>query len=92
MVSGPRRQLHRYGLRAAPRSEPMPSISLADAVERARSATVRLRVHDGHGYGAGTGTIIDTHGEEALVLTCGHLFRETQGKGKIEKDACIAEQ
>ena len=59
---------------------------LADAVERARAATVRLRVHDGHGYGAGTGTIIDTHGEEALVLTCGHLFRETDGKGKIEVD------
>jgi hypothetical protein len=50
---------------------------------------VRLRVHDGHGYGAGTGTIIDTHGEEALVLTCGHLFRETQGKGKIEVDLFI---
>ena len=67
----------------------MPSVSLADAVERARSATVRLRVHDGHGYGAGTGTIIDTHGEEALVLTCGHLFRETQGKGKIEVDLYV---
>ena len=74
---------------AATRSEPMPSVSLADAVERARAATVRLRVHDGHGYGAGTGTIIDTHGEEALVLTCGHLFRETQGKGKIEVDLYV---
>ncbi len=74
---------------AAPRSEPMPSVTLADAVERARSATVRLRVHDGHGYGAGTGTIIDTHGEEALVLTCGHLFRETQGKGKVEVDLYV---
>ncbi len=74
---------------AATRSEAMPSASLADAVERARAATVRLRVHDGHGYGAGTGTIIDTHGEEALVLTCGHLFRETQGKGKIEVDLYV---
>jgi hypothetical protein len=67
----------------------MPSVSLADAVERARAATVRLRVHDGHGYGAGTGTVIDTHGDEALVLTCGHLFRETQGKGKIEVDLYV---
>jgi hypothetical protein len=74
---------------AAPRSEPMPSVSLADAVERARAATVRLRVHDGHGYGAGTGTIIDTHGDEALVMTCGHLFRENGGKGKIEVDLYV---
>lgn len=75
-----------------PASEPMPSMSLADAIERARAATVRLRVHDGQGYGTGTGTIIDTHGEEALVLTCGHLFRETQGKGKIEVDLFMAGQ
>ena len=73
-----------------PRSEPMPSLSLADAVQRAQAATVRLRVHDGHGFGAGTGTIIDTHGDEALVLTCGHLFRETKGQGKIEVDLFVA--
>lgn len=72
-----------------PRSEPMPSLSLADAVQRAQAATVRLRVHDGHGFGAGTGTIIDTHGDEALVLTCGHLFRETKGEGKIEVDLFV---
>lgn len=72
-----------------PLSEPMPSLSLADAVQRAQAATVRLRVHDGHGFGAGTGTIIDTHGDEALVLTCGHLFRETKGNGKIEVDLFV---
>ncbi len=73
-----------------PMSEAMPSMSLADAVQRAQAATVRLRIFDGHGYGAGTGTIIDTHGEESLVLTCGHLFRDTQGEGKIEVDLFIA--
>ncbi|EMI15963.1 Thioredoxin domain-containing protein [Rhodopirellula maiorica SM1] len=72
--------------------EPMPSLSKADAVERARAATVRLRVHDGKGYGAGTGTIIDSQGEESLVLTCGHLFRETKGEGKIEVDLFVAGQ
>ncbi|GAA5507119.1 trypsin-like peptidase domain-containing protein [Novipirellula caenicola] len=77
---------------AAQSSEPMPSLSKADAVERARAATVRLRVHDGKGYGAGTGTIIDTQGEESLVLTCGHLFRETKGEGKIEVDLFVAGQ
>jgi len=69
-----------------PRVEAMPSVSTADAIERARAATVRLRVFDDQGYGAGTGTIIHQHGPEALVLTCGHLFRETKGAGKIEVD------
>lgn len=69
--------------------EAMPSASLAQAVERAQAATVRLRVHDGRGYGAGTGTIIDVHDEEALVLTCGHLFRDGDGKGKIEVDIFV---
>ena len=74
------------------RPEAMPSVSLADAVERARAATVRLRVFDGKGYGAGTGTIVDTHGEEALVMTCGHLFRENEGQGKVEVDLFVGGQ
>lgn len=74
---------------AMPQSEAMPSVAVADAVERAQAATVRLRVHDGSGHGVGTGTIIDTHGEEALVLTCGHLFRDTQGQGRIEVDLFV---
>jgi thiol-disulfide isomerase/thioredoxin len=74
------------------RSEAMPSVSLADAVERARAATVRLRVHDGRGFGVGTGTIIDRHGEEALVLTCGHLFRETKHQSRIDVDLFIGGQ
>lgn len=73
-------------------SEPLSSITIAKAIERAHAATVRLKVHDGHGYGAGTGTIIDTHGDEALVLTCGHLFRENQGKGKVEVDLFVGGQ
>jgi hypothetical protein len=77
---------------SAPRSEAMPSVSMADAVERAEAATVRLRVHDGSGFGVGTGTIIDVHGDEALVLTCGHLFRESQGKGKVEVDLFVGGQ
>jgi len=76
--------------RSMPLSEAMPSVAVADAVERAQAATVRLRVYDGTGHGVGTGTIIDTHGEEALVLTCGHLFRDTQGQGRVEVDIFIA--
>jgi thiol-disulfide isomerase/thioredoxin len=54
--------------------------------QRAAWATVRLKVEDSRGYGFGTGTIIDRHGDEALVLTCGHLFRESRGQGKITVD------
>lgn len=74
------------------RSEAMPSLSLAEAVQRARAATVRLRVHDGRGFGVGTGTIIDRHGDEALVLTCGHLFRETKLQSRIEVDLFVGGQ
>lgn len=73
-------------------NEAMPSLAVADAIERAEAATVRLRVFDGHGYGVGTGTIIDTHGEEALVLTCGHLFRESAKEGRIEVDVFVGGQ
>ena len=75
-----------------PISEAMPSVSMADAVQRARAATVRLRVHDGRGFGVGTGTIIDRHGDEALVLTCGHLFRETKLQSKVEVDLFVGGQ
>lgn len=75
-----------------PAVEAMPSVAVADAIERAQAATVRLRVHDGTGHGVGTGTVIDTHGDEALVLTCGHLFRDTQGKGRIEVDLFVGGQ
>ncbi len=53
------------------------------AHQLALQATVRLQVSDPTGLSKGTGTIIDVHGNEALVLTCGHIFRESQGKGQI---------
>ena len=49
------------------------------------AASVRLRVEDPNGQSCGSGTIIDARaGGEALVLTCGHIFRDSKGKGKIE--------
>ena len=66
--------------------EVMPSRSTAEAIERARAATVRLRVHDQQGYGIGTGTIIDTRKGEALILTCGHLFRDAGTRSRVEVD------
>ena len=49
-------------------------------------ATVRLRVENPNGHDWGTGTIIDARGGEVLILTCGHIFRDSKGQGKIEVD------
>ena len=61
-------------------SEPSQSIA------RALAATVRIRVKEAGSSSCGTGTIVDVHGEEALVVTCGHIFRDSAGRGKIEVD------
>lgn len=50
------------------------------------AATVRLRVHDAQGPSIGTGTIIDSREGRALILTCGHIFREYREGGRIEVD------
>jgi thiol-disulfide isomerase/thioredoxin len=46
-------------------------------------STVRLRVDDGKFRSFGTGTIIDARDGEALVITCGHLFRDSKGKTPV---------
>ncbi|MDY0166024.1 MAG: thioredoxin domain-containing protein [Thermoguttaceae bacterium] len=56
------------------------------AEEQLIAATVRLRIQDPKGHSSGTGTLIDARGGEALVLTCGHIFRDSQGQGRIEVD------
>ena len=53
------------------------------AEQRALNATVRLKVEDSEGTSYATGTVIHTHGNESLVVTCGHVFRDSQGQGKI---------
>lgn len=50
------------------------------------AASVRLRIEDPQGHSCGSGTIIDARRGEALILTCGHLFRDSKGKGRIEVD------
>lgn len=50
------------------------------------AAAVRLRVRDAQGHSCGSGTIIDARNGEALILTCGHIFRDSQGQGPIEVD------
>jgi thiol-disulfide isomerase/thioredoxin len=55
-------------------------------VDHLIAATVRLRIEDPDGQSCGSGTIIDARDGEALILTCGHIFRDSQGRGRIEVD------
>ncbi|MBM4020845.1 MAG: hypothetical protein FJ284_01105 [Planctomycetes bacterium] len=58
-----------------------------DALEqKLMAATARLRVEAGGGVSWGTGTVIDCRQGEALILTCGHIFRDSEGKGRVEVD------
>ena len=58
-----------------------------DALEqRLLAATARLRVEDSSGVSWGTGTVIDCREGEALILTCGHIFRDSDGQGRVEVD------
>lgn len=54
--------------------------------QRLLQATARLRVQDPQGASWGTGTVIDCRQGEALILTCGHIFRDSDGNGTIEVD------
>lgn len=64
----------------------LPSSTAGSAREAAMRATVRLKVEDEGGISFATGTVIHAHGNEAVVLTCGHVFREAGGGGQITAD------
>ena len=51
--------------------------------EIALAATVKIKVEDPEGISYATGTVIHSHGNESLVVTCGHVFRESKGSGDI---------
>lgn len=63
-----------------------PSISLEAAMARAADATVRIKVEESNTIAHGTGTIVAVHGNEGLVLTCGHLFRDMLPGSKLTVD------
>jgi len=60
------------------------SASHGDIHAQAMQASVKLKVSDPDGHSYGSGTVVHTQGNEALVLTCAHLFRDSQGKGPLE--------
>jgi S1-C subfamily serine protease len=47
------------------------------------SSSVRLTVEDAKGRSHGTATIIDAREGEALLVTCGHLFRDSKGQAPV---------
>ncbi|MDR1484265.1 MAG: trypsin-like peptidase domain-containing protein [Planctomycetaceae bacterium] len=49
------------------------------------TSSVKLRVDSANGHSWGSGTIIDTRGNDALILTCGHIFRESSVAGNNNK-------
>ena len=53
---------------------------------RMLAACVRLKVSDSAGNSYGSGTIIDARNGEALILTCGHVFRDSDGTGPVLVD------
>jgi thiol-disulfide isomerase/thioredoxin len=83
----PRRQQAAPPAAALPASgPPLDSVQRAALERRLMASTARLLVEDSHGVSRGTGTVIDCRQGEALILTCGHIFRDSQGKGRVEVD------
>ncbi|HEX4143390.1 MAG TPA: thioredoxin domain-containing protein [Pirellulales bacterium] len=76
------------GVPAPPAAHGPPPTGVASGASAARllDASVRLKIEDRDGFSYGSGTIIDARQGEALILTCGHIFRDSQGKGKITVD------
>ena len=79
--NGPTNRITTAGLSTVTRDEHVP-VTNAQLI----ASTVRLRIKDPNGYSCGTGTIIDARDGWALILTCGHLFRDSKGKGAIDVD------
>ena len=67
-------------------SLPLDPAQRAALERRLMASTARLLVEDSQGVSRGTGTVIDCRQGEALILTCGHIFRDSKGNGRVEVD------
>ncbi len=76
-------------------TQPIPPAGAAPAAPKPKNryiaASVRIRANDPTGLSTGTGTIIDTRDGDALVLTCAHIFRDSQGKGPVDLELFLDE-
>lgn len=66
-----------------------PTLEAMSSPARNRESTVRIRIVEPNQDSVGTGTVIDMVNGEALVLTCGHLFRDIQGSASIFIDTFV---
>lgn len=60
--------------------------SRSPTVDPLVAASARLVIEDTNGRSTGSGTVIDAREGEALILTCGHVFREFRPDGAIKVD------
>ena len=58
----------------------------SDVAPQLLAAAVRLKISDPKGHSYGSGTVVEVRGDEALIVTCGHIFRDSQGQGKVVVD------
>ena len=75
-----------------PPAAPLPARPTRSLQQKILQATVRLEVRDQKGINLGSGTLIDSRDGHALVLTCGHLFRDSQGTGQIVVELFLPQQ
>ncbi len=71
---------------AGPADMNLQRLATSSPTVRSLQASVRLVVEEPNGKSLGTGTIIDRHGDEALIVSCAHIFRGSAGKGRILVD------
>lgn len=69
---------------AQPRPDEVPSTDQLAA--KLLESSVRITVEDATGKSYGTGTIIDTFKQDALIVTCGHLFRGDSNQQQVSPE------
>jgi len=77
-----------------PSGPTVPSVIRANIGDRSKpviskdplAVCARIRVRDSRGLDSGSGTIIDSQPGRTVILTCGHVFRHFDDKGRIEVD------
>lgn len=60
-----------------------PPADEAQLAQYVRGACVRLRIDDRGGHSFGTGTVVHATDRDAMIVTCGHLFRDMPSQSKI---------
>ena len=83
---------HNYSARHASFESPhRPASTSSSAKQNAHRSTVRLKIDEGGAVSYATGTVIHIQNNEALVITCGHAFRENRGQGAITGQSGFAD-